>query len=65
MVQGLGFWVGGFGFGGPVCGLRVEALGFGVQCLQFRVGVQGFGFLVSGFRVKGLRFRFYGLVFFC
>ena len=44
MVQGLGFWVVGFGFGGPVCGLRVEALEFRVQCLQSRFEVQGFGF---------------------
>ena len=44
MVQGLGFWVVGFGFGSPVCGLRVEALEFRVQCLQSRFEVQGFGF---------------------
>ena len=48
MVQGLGFWVVGFGFGGSVCGLRVEALGFRVH----------FYSLGLGFRVSGFGFRF-------
>ena len=58
MVQGLGSWVVGFGFGGPVCGLRVEALEFRVQCLQLRFGVQGFGFRfqVLRFMVEGSGF---------
>ena len=60
MVQGFGFGVVGFGFVGPVCGLRVEALGLRVLCVQLRFEVQGLVFTilveVIGLRVKCLMF---------